>query len=371
MRVLFIALSFLIWVPVASATPEAKKKTVAMLISSHAKNKEDKLSYDLEELAQAYLILHEHDVNIDILSPEGGSVFVKNNKDHLDYIQRFKTKTPALKKLASTISTKKAVLQKYDAVFVVGGDGAMFDLPFDKYTQSLLSHFAQGNKPIAAVCHGPAALINVALENGEFFIKNKKVNAFTNREEKAFGSDVIDALPFLLEDKLKQRGAAFVSNAPMLPYVAVDGNLITAQNPGAVGQATEALIMKMGVAVKPRTLYKDEATLMLVSQARKAGSYLIHLAMHKNPGKYDTNYLALYGFYAYALAQTKEDKKTELELMEAIAEYADHPVYMEKMIAAQWEQGDRTKAEKNIKQLKLKFPKHSVSDSLVKMLTDK
>ena len=103
--------------------------------------------------------------------------------------------------------------------------------------------------------------------------KGKKINSFTNVEEQAFGGDVIDDLPFLLEDKLKQQGAKFVKNAPMLPYIAVDGNLITAQNPGAVAKATEALIVKLGVLVKPRVPFKDEASLALITQSRNTGAY--------------------------------------------------------------------------------------------------
>ncbi len=349
---------------IAHAEPTIDAKKVAILISSYGEEGRENLSYDLEELAQAYLVLHDNNVSIDILSPKGGAVLVKNNKDDLPYIKRFKTETPALKQLASTVATKKAAFESYDGILVIGGNGAMFDLPEDKATQKLLTHFAQNNMPMAAVCHGPAALVNIRLNDGSYFVAGKNVNGFTNLEEQAFGGDVISQLPFLLEDKLNEHGAKFVSNAPMLPYVSVDKNLITAQNPGAVGKATEALLTKMGVEIKARQPYKDEATLLLISQARDAGSYLIDIAIKTQPELYDLNYMALYGFYAYDLAQNKTDKLKELEIMETIDNYFDHPMYQAKLIKAQMEQGFQSKAESGFDKFKLSYPEHEMTNQL-------
>ncbi len=349
---------------IAHAEPTQNPKKVAVLVSSYGEEGRENLSYDLEELAQAYLVLHDNGVSIDILSPKGGAVLVKNNKDDLAYIKRFKTETPALNQLASTIATKDAVTQSYDGVLVIGGNGAMFDLPKDKATQNLLTHFAQNDRPMAAVCHGPAALVNIRLGDGSYFVAGKKVNAFTNLEEQAFGGDVINQLPFLLEDKLNENGAKFVSNAPMLPYIAVDKNLITAQNPGAVAKATEALLAKMGVEIKARKPYKDEATLLLISQARDAGSYLIDIAIKTQPELYDLNYMALYGFYAYDLAQKKSDKLKELEIMETIDNYFEHPMYQAKLIKAQMEQGFQSKAESGFDKFKLAYPEHQLLEQL-------
>ena len=40
---------------------------------------------------------------------------------------------------------------------------------------------------IGAVCHGPAALVNVTLDNGRPLIENKSVSSFTNKEELLLG----------------------------------------------------------------------------------------------------------------------------------------------------------------------------------------
>ncbi len=121
--------------------------------------------------------------------------------------------------------------------------------------------------------------------------------------------------PFLVQDKLTENGARFIHNDPMLPFVAIDDNLITTQNTSSVSRAAEALLLKMGVTPKPRQPFKDETTMQLVATAKQTGVVDIDLALAKAPEDYDLNYLALYGFFAYALA-SQENKQRELDLME-------------------------------------------------------
>ncbi len=341
-------------------------KKVAIIISSNGEVGKENLSYDLEELAQAYLVLEENNIQSDIISPKGGAVLVPTKKDGLDFIQRFKKETTALEKLANTISADQAVSDQYDAVLVIGGAGAMFDLPVDTGTQKFISDFVVADKPIAAVCHGPAALVNISDANGQPFLKGKTVNSFTNLEEKAFGQDVIPLLPFLLEDKMKSLGAHYTYNLPMLPFVATDGNLVTAQNPPSVGTAVEVLLTKMGVKLADRPLFKDEATMALIAQARKSGPALIDVALAKKTAAYDLNYLALYGFYAYNLAQTPEDRKIELGLMQVISHHFSHPQYSVAMVHALMAEGNVDDAKLALSKLKAEFPSFEGLDSLNK-----
>ena len=124
--------------------------------------------------------------------------------------------------------------------------------------------------------------------------------------------------------------------------------------------AAEALIVKLGLKVKPRQKFRDEATLALINQARSSGSYLIDIAFNSAPELYDLNYFALYGFYSYGLAETNEDKLIELEIMTAVARHFEHPVFMGNLIKAQLEQGFDKAAEKNFIHLKEKYPQEKV-----------
>ena len=332
------------------------QKRVVMLISSNGTEQAPELSYDLEELAQAYLVLHDNGVQVDIMSPKGGPVLVKNNKDDLAFIQRFKQL--ALSQLENTLAPAAVNINDYDALFVIGGAGAMIDLPADAATQTLLSSAVARDMTITAVCHGPAALVNLHTADGSWFVEGKRMNSFTNTEEHAFSAEQIEHFPFLLEDKLKERGAIFVNNAPMLPHVAVDGNLITAQNPGSVAKAAEATVLALGLPLQAREAFTDEATMELISKARETGAAMLDLALARDTESYDMNYLALYGFYAYRFADT-QDKPRELTLMQTIRKYFSHPEYDTQLILNLLEQGQRDAALKVFEEFKARFAEHA------------
>lgn len=319
---------------------------VAMLISGHANQSENNLSYDLEELAQSYMVLTNNGIAVDIISPNGGAVLIHDKKDNLQYIQAFKEL--AINSLKQTISAKQALENDYQAIMIIGGDGAVFDLPVHQNTQKLIKHFVDKEMPIAAVCHGPAALVNIKLEDGSYFVAGKRITSFTSIEDHAFKKEHINKYPFIVQTELEARDARFVNNRPMLPFVAVDGNLITAQNPMSVAKATEALVLKLNITPKERALFKDEATFQLIDNARSQGAGLMDIALSRVKQNYDLNYLALYGIYAYKLAENKENKLIELRVMEQIGKHFSHPKYSLVLIEAYLEQGfiNKAKAEK-------------------------
>ncbi len=333
----------------------AEEKRVLMLISSYGSEANPELSYDLEELAQSYLVLHDNGVKLDIASPKGGAVLVKNNKDSLEYIQRFKSLASA--QLAKTLATAQTDIKQYDGVFIVGGSGAMLDLPSHQATQQLLTSAVNKDKVITAVCHGPAAIADIKLADGSYFVAGKQVNGFTNSEEHAFSAEHLALFPFLLQDRLTKNGAKFVHNAPMLPYVAVDGKLITAQNPGSVAKAAEAMVLALGLPVSPRQPFSDEATMALISAARQNGPVVIDLALQQPEHNLDINYLALYGFYAYRLADAA-DKGRELAIMHTVGKYFSHPEFDAQLIIQSLEEGLTTQAKTTYQQFVKRYPEH-------------
>lgn len=120
----------------------------------------------------------------------------------------------------------------------------MFDLPENTKLQDLLRDFVEANKIIATVCHGAAALVGTTLANGKPLVAGKRVNAFTDYEEKETG--VGEVLPFLLESKLRDLGSIFVAAPNWSSHVEVDENLITGQNPQSTMTLTRAIIEKLG-----------------------------------------------------------------------------------------------------------------------------
>lgn len=116
----------------------------------------------------------------------------------------------------------------------------MFDLPDDPHVQRLVCEFAESGKVLAAVCHGPACLVGARLRDGTALVRGRKVTAFTDNEERAVALD--RQMPFLLENRLRELGAAFVPAENWQDNVVVDGHLVTGQNPQSSASAARAVI---------------------------------------------------------------------------------------------------------------------------------
>jgi len=141
--------------------------------------------------------------------------------------------------LAATTRLRDIDPADVDAVFVVGGHGTMWDLPGDPDVQRILRDVHLAGGPVAAVCHGPAALTEVRLPDGTPLVAGRRVAAFTNEEERRVELDGV--VPFLLADRLTERGATHVAAPAFTPHVVTDGTLLTGQNPQSARPLAEAL----------------------------------------------------------------------------------------------------------------------------------
>lgn len=104
----------------------------------------------------------------------------------------------------------------------------------------MIESFWQAQKPVSAVCHAPAVLLNAKDQHGEFIISGKAVTGFTNSEETAVG--LAEVVPFLLQDELVKRGGQYESAQDWHPLAIRDGKLITGQNPASSEAVAEALL---------------------------------------------------------------------------------------------------------------------------------
>ena len=116
----------------------------------------------------------------------------------------------------------------------------MFDLPESEKLANIVSETLADNRILAAVCHGPAGLVNAKDENGLSVVKGKKVAAFTNSEEEAVG--LTNAVPFLLETRLEELGANIIKAPDFEPHAVKDGYLITGQSPASSGEVANLII---------------------------------------------------------------------------------------------------------------------------------
>jgi putative intracellular protease/amidase len=219
---------------------------ILMVLTSHDQlgNTGKKTGFWLEEFAAPYYILKDAGAAITLASPKGGQPPLDPKSDLPENLteltKRFRADKAAQAELASTKKLADVSAADFDAVFYPGGHGPMWDMPDNRASIALIEAFVKAGKPVGAVCHAPAALVNVRGIDGGYLIKSKRVTGFTNTEEEAVG--LSNVVPFLLEDRLKERGGLYSKGADWAPYVQVDGKLVTGQNPASSRPAAEALL---------------------------------------------------------------------------------------------------------------------------------
>ncbi|MGF6148609.1 Molecular chaperone Hsp31 and glyoxalase 3 [Kingella potus] len=134
-------------------------------------------------------------------------------------------------RLANTPALGELNGADYAAVFFAGGHGTMWDFADSADVQRIIREVYESGGVVAAVCHGPAALVNAKLSNGEYLVNGKNVAAFTNAEEEAV--QATDIVPFLLQTALENHGAKHHAAPNWSDNVMVDERLITGQNPAS------------------------------------------------------------------------------------------------------------------------------------------
>ncbi|SDJ94200.1 type 1 glutamine amidotransferase domain-containing protein [Microbulbifer yueqingensis] len=201
----------------------------------------DKTGFHLSEAAQPWRVLREAGFHVDFATPEGGEAPIDpGSKDMDDSVNReFLEDEDVNAKIKSAPALKELDIGEYDAIYFPGGHGTMWDLPDNKDVQDAIRKMYENDKVVAAVCHGPAAFVNVKLSDGSWLVDGKKLSAFTDEEERAVEKD--DIVPFLLASKLKERGATHEKADNFEESVTVDGRLVTGQNPASARGVGEAL----------------------------------------------------------------------------------------------------------------------------------
>lgn len=194
----------------------------------------------LSEISHVYEVLRAAGIDIDFVSPKGGAV-------PLDGVDRKDAANAALlddraamTKIENSLRPDQIDPTRYRAIYFAGGHGTMWDLPDNTALASLTARIYEQGGLVAAVCHGPSGLVNVKLSDGRYLVAGKSVAAFTNEEEAAVG--LTEIVPFLLADRLEQRGAKHQPGAKWTKQVIVSERLVTGQNPQSARGVGEALI---------------------------------------------------------------------------------------------------------------------------------
>ena len=219
---------------------------ILFVLTSHSAlgNTGKKTGFWIEEFATPYYVLADAGAVITIASPKGGQPPVDPKSELSDAqtpsTERFYKDNVLIDKVAYSFKLSTIKQEDFDAVFYPGGHGPLWDLATDKDSIHLIEAFYNHQKPIAFVCHAPAALVNVKIKNGESLVKGKELTSFSNTEEEAV--KLTQVVPFLLEDELKKHGALYSKGNDWASYVKQDGLLITGQNPASSGAVAQLLL---------------------------------------------------------------------------------------------------------------------------------
>ena len=203
-----------------------KKKVLMVVTNVNTMGKDHPTGLWLEEFAVPYLALLAAGYDVTVASPLGGKTPLDPNSVQGEILPQWQV---AAKRLETTEVLSALDRQAYAGVILPGGHGPMFDLASDGTLASLLTEFMEQNKLVAAVCHGPAALVKASFADGSSILAGRRVTGFSNEEEYAVQLEKL--VPFLLEDKLQALGAVYSRQDLWQEYVVTDGNLITGQNP--------------------------------------------------------------------------------------------------------------------------------------------
>ncbi|WP_299530085.1 type 1 glutamine amidotransferase domain-containing protein [Ulvibacterium sp.] len=196
-------------------------------------NTGEKTGVWLEELAGPYYQFLDNGAAITIASPKGGQVPL-DPKSQLQewqtaYTKRFFVDDKALNAIKNVPVLSEINPEEYDILFFPGGHGPMWDLGDNAEVARLINAFAKKDRPIGLVCHGVVGLKGVKTENGQPFVKGRRLTSFTNSEEEAVG--LTEVVPFLLEKTLVEEGGIYQKGDDWSEFVIEDGNLVTGQNP--------------------------------------------------------------------------------------------------------------------------------------------
>jgi putative intracellular protease/amidase len=223
-----------------------KPVKILVIATSHDKMGESarKTGVWLEELAAPYYVFKEAGAEIVMASPKGGVVPLDPKSLSILIVtrpaKRFLKDEEAMNLLYHSIKLEEVKVDDFDAVFLPGGHGPMWDIAGNEIVKQLLEAFNKQSKPIGAVCHGVVGLMSMQNETGELLIKGKKLTAISNAEEESAGLSAI--VPFLIETQLLSIGAIYSKGTPYLSHVVTDGNIITGQNPSSSEETAKKMM---------------------------------------------------------------------------------------------------------------------------------
>lgn len=225
--------------------------SVLFVLTSHADlgDTGQKTGTWLEELAAAYFVLVDAGYDVELASVQGGAAPLDpaslDDPWLTDAGKRFQADVNASAALAATARLADVSPDGFAAIYFVGGAGAAWDFPVDADVRRLAEGIDRAGGVVSAVCHGVLGLTSAQTRDGQPLVAGREVTAVSNKEEELTTFDKV--VPVLPESRLVELGGLYgCASEPFGAHVAVDGNLVTGQNPASAPFVARAVAERLG-----------------------------------------------------------------------------------------------------------------------------
>jgi putative intracellular protease/amidase len=332
--------------------PSPARPKVLMVVSSAGVDQgKTRPGFEMDEFAQAFLVFKANGLHIEVASPKGGASEADKFKATDAHIQAFDADASGKAMLQATRKLSEVSPGEHQAIFVVGGKGAMFDLASDETLGQLISAHAARGSVVSAVCHGVAALAGAKQADGRALVAGKRVTGFTDEEENEFGKKWSKDYPFWIEQRLRDQGAHWEEAGILMPHVVVDGRLVTGQNPLATAQAAEAVVQALGRQPVARALFDDEATAVLLQRLARGEREAVVAEIGAAPKRYKLELMGYMGHLQVRNAKSDDERRKGLNLMRVVEPYVAAPQMQIAIAQAEASLGEKDAARERLQRV--------------------
>lgn len=228
-------------------------KVLAVLSSGYINEEHNYVTgWWAEELFAPALELEKEGHMVELASIDGGKPIV----DPISISAEYDPEGIYKKQYESGIADKTMPIvnvraSDYDAIMIVGGHGAMFDLAHNEDLHAVINVVYETGGIVSAVCHGPAPLVYTKTKEGRSLLEGLKVTGYPNNNEP---KEVIDLLPFSLEDELNKIGNYHQEKDHDAYVIWGSKQILTGRDP----QSSELFGRELAQKLTKRTLQSEE-----------------------------------------------------------------------------------------------------------------
>jgi len=237
-----------------------KPKKIALIAANASVSKQTgwHIGFWWAELTHPYWEFVEKGYQVDIYSPEGGTLVADGFSDPEDasgYSAHdlislgFKKSPHHAQLVENTPSISQIKVADYDGIFLTGGQSPMYTFIDNEKLHRLVVDFYEAKKAVGIVCHATCVLLKARTSDGKLLVDGKTWTGFADSEEQFADNFVGQRIqPFWIEEEAKKiANTNFITGGMFKAFAVRDGNLITGQQQFSGAAAAKLMIEALGV----------------------------------------------------------------------------------------------------------------------------